>query len=156
MSSWCRDCFIRWKQSSENLNRLARYYYNGNNGQTIIGSTMDLGTAKVGSYEPNRLGLYDMLGNVYELCRDYYEEHLGTYPVVNPKISGGYVIYYNAGSYTVEWKMTGMGGGSWKGTARGCRSARRVSYDMAYAQSNVVKYRSWEDLGFRLCAEADF
>lgn len=146
--------------SSENLNRLARYYYNGNNGQTIIGSTMDLGTAKVGSYEPNRLGLYDMLGNVYELCRDYYEEHLGTYPVVNPKISGGYVIdsstYNGTGSYTVKWKMTGMGGGSWKGTARGCRSARRVSYDMAYAESYVVRYRSWEDLGFRLCAEADF
>lgn len=31
-------------------------------------------THKIGSKKPNELGLYDMSGNVYELCQDWYQE----------------------------------------------------------------------------------
>ena len=50
------------------LTKLARYRLNVNDGKSRDGSTT---TAIVGSYLPNAFGLYDMLGNLRELCLDH-------------------------------------------------------------------------------------
>ena len=65
----------------------------------------------VGSFPPNAWGLYDMHGNVWEWCEDWY----GDYPsgsVTDP-------IGANSGSVRV------LRGGGWGGYAGGCRSAFR-------------------------------
>ena len=118
--------------SDATLNTLARYLYDGGK----IGATVDPGqnsmdtnaTAKVGSYLPNAWGLYDMHGNVWERCLDWYTNNLGTASIQNP---GGPL----SGSDRVS-----VGGGCWD-DAQGCRSARRT---------NVAPSLTHARQGFRL------
>ena len=67
-----------------NLNNLARYARN--NGLTPYSTwwtewgnditDLDKATAKVGSYQPNAWGLYDMHGNAPEICLDYFKKDI--------------------------------------------------------------------------------
>jgi formylglycine-generating enzyme required for sulfatase activity len=79
-------------------------------------------TAKVGSYPPNAWGLYDMHGNVYEWCNDWYDP--GYYkksPKENPKGPEKGVVPTGFRSYF----FVVVRGGCWLDEGRACRSGRR-------------------------------
>ena len=91
---------------------VGRYWYNGGSGYTQNGDT-SVATAKAGSYLPNAWGLYDMHGNVWEWCLDWYES--APAGALDPAGAA-------SGSYRV------IRGGSWNYYAGNCRSAFRVSH----------------------------
>ena len=72
-------------------------------------------TSEVGSYPPNAIGLYDMHGNVWQWCADWYgRTYYQKSPVDNPPGPTN-------GSRRV------IRGGEWYGDARDCRSAFRYA-----------------------------
>ncbi len=71
--------------------------------------------APVGSRKPNAFRLYDMTGNVWEWCNDWYGSY-STATMVNP-------IGPDTGSYRV------LRGGSWSSDAIYLRSSCRVNVD---------------------------
>lgn len=82
---------------------------------------------RVGQKKPNGFGLYDMIGNAYECCRDWYgEDYYGETLESNPKgpAEGAYRVYR---------------GGSWSSDARFCRSAARFSAPPDYRSGFGVR-----------------
>ncbi len=90
-------------------------------------------TTPVGSYPPNAWGLYDMHGNVWEWCLDWYDENY----YAECKKQG--VVNDPTGPKTGSSRV--LRGGGWYSRAIGCRSAHRGDSYPDYRYSNI---------GFRL------
>jgi len=100
-------------------------------------------THPVGQKKPNELGLYDMSGNVWECCQDYFNEELGNDDVIDPiekkencgghVARGGSAINKSADLYVQRQKFRSYyndTGNEWRGS--------------------YLEYSSTDDKGFRL------
>ena len=89
-------------------------------------------TSPVGQHQPNKFGLYDMHGNVWEWVSDYYDKsYYANSPAENPKGPS-------------EGTAKVFRGGSWLYDAEDLRSANRNGYAPEFRSKNV---------GFRLVRE---
>ena len=118
-----------WEYAARGGDQSKGYKYSGsNNIDEVAWYTNNSGTQThpVGQKQPNELGLYDMSGNVFEWCSDWY----GSYSSGSQTNPTGPA----KGSYRV------LRGASWNYTAWFCRVSDRYFYAPSY-RSGVFGFR---------------
>jgi len=105
-----------WEYAGRGGSRTAHYKYSGSNNVGDVAwyySNSSSKTHKVGTKQANELGIYDMSGNVWEWCNDWYDaDYYKNSPKNNPQGD-------SLGKYRV------LRGGSWSNFDYNCRVAYR-------------------------------
>ena len=124
-----------WEYAARGGNQSKGYKFSGSNSISDVAWYYDNSRRKthpVGQKTPNELGIYDMSGNVYEWCQDWYGDYSSS-SQTNP--TGP-----SSGSFRV------VRSGSWSSYACGCRVSDR---------SSSFPERRFYGRGFRLACSSE-
>ena len=118
---WNDGSAITGENADVNLKRLARFLSNSGNA-----------VGPVGAFNPSSNGLYDMHGNVAEICLDWYEDNIATATDTAGETYGGRVNVDAENpayplSHSAAGSLRARRGGNWSSVAGACRSASRDS-----------------------------
>ncbi|MGM9839245.1 MAG: formylglycine-generating enzyme family protein [Sodaliphilus sp.] len=121
-----------WEFATRGGNNSQGYKYSGSNTPSNVAWYSDGATHPVASKSPNELGIYDMSGNVYEWCSDWYGDYSSTSQ------------YNPTGPYSGSLRVAR--GGCCFGNAKHCRVSERNFCDPS--QRNI-------NFGLRLALSED-
>lgn len=120
----------QWEYAARGGVKSKKYIYSGSNTPEEVAWVIENSRATVmpvGQKKPNELGIFDMSGNVYEWCEDFYNKYSDA-EQKNP-------IVLNIGNTKI------VRGGSYNHEQKRARISYRGSFDPTYADSKI---------GFRL------
>jgi sulfatase modifying factor 1 len=127
---WRLPTEAEWEYAARGGNKSHGYIYSGSNNINEVAWNWDEHgkSHPVGQKQPNELGLYDMSGNVWEYCSDWYnKDYYRNSPSQDPQAG----TLGRANAYRV------VRGGSWNDIPGQCRVARRRDSGPGYSIGNI-------------------
>lgn len=120
----------QWEFAARGGNKTHNYKYAGSDNVDEVAHYKENSWNRiqpVGQKKANELGLFDMSGNVWEWCFDWYTEYLGNTNIQDPTgpTSGSYRVYR---------------GGGWYNDASYCEVSYRARYTPSY-RNNYLGFR---------------
>ena len=125
----------QWEYAAKGGQSSLNYSYSGSNDPNLVawcfgktGTPTASRTHEVGLLLPNELGIYDMSGNVWEWCWDYYDYYTNT-AKTDPQGTTGSNINFR--------------GGSWNSSTENSRSVSRnvINYGNPSGRVNTMGFR---------------